>query len=275
MRQNKTAPWLFRAGVVALAFVTASCAEHQIRKLETSDRVGYEYTNALAKEYEALAKKESRVYNDQIDAQHFAVKGIQAAGGLEVLPENPQHWDLPESSVAAVTEGRERLIFAVLKGGRGRYIAPELSAKTVVLYDCWVEELEENHQPEHIGTCQKGFMDSLVQLEATIQKEAPTFSVWFDYNSSALTDDGAKMVAEAAKVAKFMDHHTVNVIGHTDPVGGRKHNLVLSQNRAAAVADALKKHGITNPRIIAVGSGELDTGREVEPRNRRVDIHLH
>jgi outer membrane protein OmpA-like peptidoglycan-associated protein len=56
-------------------------------------------------------------------------------------------------------------------------------------------------------------------------------------------------------------------------MGGRKHNLILSQNRAAAVRDALIKLGVEQNRITAVGAGEL-SGKELDPRHRRVDIQI-
>ncbi len=69
------------------------------------------------------------------------------------------------------------------------------------------------------------------------------------------------------------------VLGHTDTVGSPEDNLVLSRNRAAAIAKYFQgKGGITLP-ILACGFGEsmpaVETGDNVdEPRNRRAQYIL-
>lgn len=263
---------LLLAGTAVSALLLTGCAEYNIRKLESAGREGHPFTVALAKEYEALAKKESRVYNDGIDASHFAVKGLQAATGLQVLPEDPRHWDVPKERLEELLDWRERLIFALHKSGAR--IAPELGAQAQVAFDCAVEELEEGHQPENIAKCEKTFKDMLVEIEKAVHHFTPTFQVYFDLNSPKLSKDALKMIEEVADVAKHMDHHTVSITGNADGVGGRKHNLILTQQRAQAVKDALIAHGIDSKKIVAVGGGEVD-GLEVAPKNRNVTITLH
>ena len=68
------------------------------------------------------------------------------------------------------------------------------------------------------------------------------------------------------------------VEGHTDTVGARGLNQVLSERRASAVRDWLvRRHGIDPRRLEAVGLGEqqplVATPDETpEPRNRRVQV---
>jgi outer membrane protein OmpA-like peptidoglycan-associated protein len=81
-------------------------------------------------------------------------------------------------------------------------------------------------------------------------------------------------------------HASIQVVGHTDTTGTEKHNSGLGQQRADAVrtalADALKKHGVTTGQLDPIGTssaGESDlavkTADEVdEPRNRRVHIEV-
>ena len=68
------------------------------------------------------------------------------------------------------------------------------------------------------------------------------------------------------------------VLGHTDSVGQKSKNEILSKNRAAAIAQWFVKQGIGVP-VYARGFGEADlriaTGDEVdEPANRRADYIL-
>ena len=271
MEQQKKS-WVGHIAVVAVAVFSTGCADYYIDKLDRASLDGLAFSDHLAKEYEIFAKREANVYNDQIEAVHFAVKGLQASTGLNVLPENPNDWDIEDADLAKFMDARERLTFALDNGGRS--VAPEIAARAQVMYDCAVEERDENYQKEEMNKCWTGFTNALQHLEKAIQNQAPTFSVSFDMNSSILSNDAMHMLSEVAKVAKNMNPRSILVTGHTDGVGGRKHNLLLSQNRAAAVRDALVKMGIDAKRIVAVGAGEKD-GREVYPRNRRVDIRLH
>jgi outer membrane protein OmpA-like peptidoglycan-associated protein len=264
--------WAVKAAAIATAFFAAGCAEHYIDKLEHAKLEGLPFADHLAKEYELFAKRESRVYNDNTDAAHFAVKGLQAATGLNVLPEDPRKWDLTEADFKFFHDARKRLTFALDKSGRR--IAPALAARTQVFFDCAVEESEEGFQKDNIAKCKAGFINSLRDLEKAVHEQSPTFSVHFALNSSKLDKKAHETLAKVAKVAKNINLHAVIVTGHTDGVGGRKHNLVLSHNRAIAVRDALAKMGLNVKRLESVGGGELD-GAEVDPSNRRVDVHIH
>ncbi len=69
----------------------------------------------------------------------------------------------------------------------------------------------------------------------------------------------------------------MEVIGHTDNVGGAAYNQDLSQRRAVAVAEVLRNSGVPSGRIATYGRGEdapvasnqTDYGRA---QNRRVEI---
>ena len=272
--------WTFKVAALSAAFVLASCASGKISKLEKMPRDQREFNNALANEYEDLAKKESHIYNDGIDGRHFAVKGLQAAAGMSVLPEDPKDWGVHKKEMDYLMGSRERLLFALARGGR--FVEPELGAKTQVAYDCLVEELEEGtklhkHQKKEIDVCRKLFDKRLMDLETAIFKNGPIRRVHFDYNSANIERDGMMTIAEvAARINKFKDRH-VMVVGHTDPLGKRSRNLTLSQERADNVKKALVAHGV-DPKVIktSVGRGELRTSnKEFEPNNRVADIYFH
>ncbi len=277
MLQHK---WTFKVAALTAAVFAASCAEHKISKLENEPRDEREFNNALANEYEALAKKETRIYNDSIDGRHFAVKGLQAAAGMFVLPEDPTRWDIHKKDLPFLMDARERMLFALARGGR--FVEPELGAKTQVAYDCLVEEQEEGanlhkHQKKEIAVCQKLLTKRLGDLETAIFKNGPVRRVHFDYNSSNIERDGMMTVAEvAARVNKFKDRR-IMIVGHTDPVGKAGRNLTLSQDRANAVKKALLAHGVDAKAIkVTVGRGELKmSSKEFEPNSRVADMYLY
>lgn len=262
--------WHFHAAAVAMAVGLSGCAGYYIDELDGARLDGMPFANHLAKEYEMLAKRENNVYNDNISATHFAVKGIQATTGLNVLPENPQHWDIPEKDMPRFLDGRERLTFAL--DNNGRVIAPDIAARAQVMYDCAVEEADEG-DCDLSAKCWTGFQNALIHLEKSIQNQAPAFSIHFEMNSSVISNNAMHTLSEVARVSKNMPLHTVQITGHADGVGGRKHNLMLSQNRASAVRDTLVKMGVDAKRVVAVGAGEVSDHANV--RNRRVDIQIH
>ena len=70
----------------------------------------------------------------------------------------------------------------------------------------------------------------------------------------------------------------IEVRGHTDNRGSKKHNQALSERRAQTVMNYLKEHGVTN-HMTAVGYGEEDpiadnSTPEGRQQNRRVGLRI-
>lgn len=104
-------------------------------------------------------------------------------------------------------------------------------------------------------------------------------NVEFVVNSSELTMDAKAsldLVADALRGRP--DVKSMSVIGHTDSTGSNAYNQALSEKRAAAVADYLRRTGISC-RFISSGRGEsqpvadsmTETGRA---KNRRVELNV-
>ena len=101
--------------------------------------------------------------------------------------------------------------------------------------------------------------------------------VTFLLGSATLTADGQAVVAHVADVLAANPAIRVRIEGHTDTNGTPETNLVLSQARANAVADALVAHGIAADRLIAVGLGQAglkvpDDSPANQAVNRRVEF---
>lgn len=82
--------------------------------------------------------------------------------------------------------------------------------------------------------------------------------VLFDFDKSNLRPDG---IALLEKVKKHFAQHgadQLHVWGHTDSKGSDQYNAVLSQKRAVAVADWLKKQISVKGLIMAIGRGEKE-----------------
>ena len=101
--------------------------------------------------------------------------------------------------------------------------------------------------------------------------------VFFDTNSTALSQQANSTVGEASTVAKSMPNSKVIVTGFTDTDGSPGYNKALSVRRANAVKTALERVGVAPQAISVSGDGEqgllVQTGDQVKnPNNRRVRI---
>jgi OmpA-OmpF porin, OOP family len=119
-----------------------------------------------------------------------------------------------------------------------------------------------------------------VAQPASIPPPPPqTFIVYFDFDRSNLTADGARVVQDAAAAFKTTGFATVTVTGHTDLAGTQLYNLALSKRRADTVRAELVKDGVPTNLIVESWHGKespaVPTADGVrEARNRRVEIVL-
>ena len=71
----------------------------------------------------------------------------------------------------------------------------------------------------------------------------------------------------------------IEISGHTDNIGTDQANLLLSSNRAKAVADYLFSKGISKNRIKSVGKGKTmpaaeNSTEEGRALNRRIEMKI-
>jgi chemotaxis protein MotB len=107
--------------------------------------------------------------------------------------------------------------------------------------------------------------------------------VLFPSGSDALTDEGAKTLAEVAKILRTMPARHFIVAGHTDdvPVANERfaNNWELSSARAVRVTGALIRGGLRPQQLVAAGYSEYDpVARNVREagrkKNRRIELIL-
>jgi outer membrane protein OmpA-like peptidoglycan-associated protein len=101
--------------------------------------------------------------------------------------------------------------------------------------------------------------------------------VLFDFNKA---DINPAAISHLAKLAAFLNSNIdrdVTIEGHTDNVGAKDFNMLLSQRRANAVSDYLQSQGVEGARLQAAGKGaEFPvTDNSTAPKrqqNRRVEV---
>jgi len=105
------------------------------------------------------------------------------------------------------------------------------------------------------------------------------FVVYFEFDKSNLTPEGAKVVQDAAAAYKATGSARIAVTGYTDLAGTQQYNLGLSKRRADTVRGALVKAGVPDGVIAEAWRGKENPAVPTpdgvrEPRNRRVEIAL-
>jgi len=286
--------------VIAVATVLGACASpapydlnmSQVRALQDT---GNKFQVALHQDYVALAQSESDEA-DRRDATYFNAKARQAAANGNVLPTRMDERKIPAKYVAELTQSRANLMRMLDAGGPTK--APLPSSRAQTQFDCWMQEQEENYQPDDIAACRNGFLVALDQASGLVFAEAKplpqpkiatvpapkplvnvaSYTIYFDHNSSTLNP--AAMAANDEIIAKIKETQatSVTVNGYTDRSGTNEYNRLLAERRTATVTDAIQKSGI-KPKIGYESFGEnrsaVQTADDVRDwQNRRVIVTL-
>ena len=272
------------AAVIGMTALAAACAT----PWEVSDvneimvapapTVGSAFTKALFAEYKAYAIHEAKDEYEWDDAAIFARKGLRAATGEVVAPEEVASWSMPAARVKEVTDARARLVGYFSNGARER--VPAATAKAQAMFDCW---LEEEHEGDANSNCRAAFLKVEPELQvkpvmAVTPKIVKTFIVYFDFNKATLTKASQKVLKDVAAANGEIKPTSIYVAGHTDTVGKSAYNDKLSATRANVVAAALSKMGVTS-KLDQKSYGEAKLAvptkdNTKEGKNRRVEIYF-
>jgi OmpA-OmpF porin, OOP family len=268
-------------GAVAALALLAGCTSN-IDNLAATKGTGSPFTQALTTEYQAYTAEEKSEY-DWGNADHFAQKGLLAAGGANVEPEDLANWDIPADKQAELAAARTRLMTA-LNGG-ARDAKPADAARAQARFDCWVEEQDENWEDDKIAACKNDFMAAMDALEKKemAQAAAPmspaNYTVYFDFDKSVINPAGQVVINDVLADAAKHAPSSVSVTGHTDRAGPEDYNMALSLRRADSVRSALISGGVAADKITVAGRGESEPAVPTadgvrEAKNRRVEIIL-
>jgi outer membrane protein OmpA-like peptidoglycan-associated protein len=103
------------------------------------------------------------------------------------------------------------------------------------------------------------------------------FLLYYQRDSTRLTDGSTALIPQILEAIRERESLDISVIGHTDRIGDRKYNFILSRERARHVRDLLVEKGVDTELISVTSHGEdnplIPTPDEVaEPKNRRVEV---
>jgi OmpA-OmpF porin, OOP family len=293
-------PVLLKPAILVLLVTTVSGCSLSYDRAVGMRPEGSDFNKALHAGYVKLARAELDEL-DLEDTDAFALRALRSGRGEAVAPEDISRRKLPDDKITELTEARTRLVSTLNETVRARH--PKTAAQTQLAFECWMQEQEENFQPNDISACRDRFTRLMASIEArgnagasrplatrlraipasaTLKRDdiAQTgFVVLFDLDSAKLSEDGARILDDAVATAKRLGAAMVRIAGHADRSGTRPHNARLSLRRADIVADAFTAAGIDGSAIRMEALGEDNPvvptpDGMVEPRNRRVEIGI-
>ena len=284
------------AGVLALG----ACSGLGVQEARMVPPTGGAFETALHGEYLALSEAEYAEY-DYSDSDVFAANAVMAAGGSAPEPEMLEYREIPEANVEELGNARDRLVAALDASGRSK--APGSAAHAQGMFDCWMQEQEENIQPEDIAACRAGFFGAIVAVENALRPapepmveaepepepepmalpevEAPSthYVIFFAFNSSEISKDASGTIGDAVAATRQLKVVNITVAAHTDRAGASSYNQDLAQRRALAVVDKIRRFGGVNLNINIKNHGENKLAANTvdgvkDGRNRRVEIFI-
>lgn len=275
----------WKISVIALAAVTVTaCAGTKLQDARKMEPTGSPYNVELSRGYLELSRLEYSE-GDYVDSDFFAMRSMATGKGDSVAPQEVGQRHEPADKVGELTAARQRLVAAQSKGAVS--VAPSDTARAQVMFDCWMQEQEENRQPNDIAACRDGFLTAMGEVEkAMMPKPKPVvmmtpkdYLVFFDWNKADVTPEAASILKTVVTDAKKMGDTKVVATGYTDLSGSAAYNMGLSERRAEAVKADLVGQGVPANNITTIGRGEADplvpTADGVrEPQNRRVQIQF-
>ena len=101
--------------------------------------------------------------------------------------------------------------------------------------------------------------------------------VYFGFDSAVVTPTGVTTLSQVVGRFRSEGFSRLVVVGHTDRAGPDAYNEALSDQRAAAVADEIRRHGVSPVVVRTDGRGEAEPAVVTpdgvpEALNRRAEI---
>lgn len=271
------------AALMSLFLLCACDSTASLKELRHAQPSGDAYQTALASRYQEYAESKVASY-DWWTSKYFADKGLMAAYGREVLPEDPAAWEIPATMQDEFAEARNQLMAALPVAKTDQ---PAQAAEAVVAYDRWIELQDNGWDEPAIADARDDFFAALGALKpaeegavtAPTPVETTSTILYFPFDAASLTDTAKAAIAELASYLKSAGNATININGHADRAGSDDYNMQLSEERAKLVERALLDAGVPESMLHYFAFGESDPKQPTddgqrEPLNRRVEIFI-
>ena len=145
-----------------------------------------------------------------------------------------------------LTSARAGLVAALDASGRDE--ATQQAARAQRMFDCWLDEQEENIQRNDIASCRDDFRFALGKVQqALVKAPAPQpaaapwpapptrdYLVFFDFDRSDVRPDSAQILDEVVASFGALNASTISLVGFTDLAGSNDYNQNLSDRRTVS-----------------------------------------
>ena len=263
-------------------FSINSCAHFKIQKLNKKNNEPINFYEFLGLEYLEFAKYELYEMHDEIDANYFAYKASLALNENKFFPEDPKNWAIPKIYIEEANLMYNRINKLINSKLFNKY--PEEFSKMIAGYDCWIEQIEENWQFDHIELCLNKFNQNFIFIneklisnkkkleknnksensienkkESNLEKYKKTFEesiiedtkalrtiVFFEFDKFTLSSNQVIELEKFITIAKKNINMRIIIEGHTDTMGSKSYNSKLSKNRANFIKKYLMNRNLNN-----------------------------
>lgn len=144
----------------------------------------------------------------------------------------------------------------------------------------FVDLKNSKHAPSKVKhMSQKEIEDRFAKALAISPKAPVSYILYFEPNSTTLTQASENILEEAIKTMIKRTSCSVDIIGHTDTVGSKEHNMNISLKRAEYIQSVVREKKVKGVKLTSKGYGEADllvkTADNVsEAKNRNVEIFI-
>lgn len=259
---------------------------------------GEKFDNYLSEGYLRMAKQ-AEFERDFSTVEQFRQRGLWAMQGRLVNPEEIGARQLPAFAVGELIDARRWLVQALQAGAPEAF--PWEAARAQLMFDCWMEEQEENIQQADIDECKSGFYAAMQVIYARepelcaapaplpapvavtacpvqpIAVDSGPFVLLFELDKTQLIAESQATFEAIVAAAKQRQPNKILLRGHTDLSGNTRYNRSLSLRRVEAVIAMLQARGIQNVSIDGEYFGESQPSVKTrdgqrEQANRRVEV---
>ncbi|MCG8490782.1 MAG: OmpA family protein [Sneathiellales bacterium] len=275
--------------VLGAASITLAACGGKLGEAEKMDASGSAFNKALYADYITLSKGEYGE-GDYTDSDRFAEKAMTAASGADVAPYDPATWNIPADREAVMKGAHGRLVSALNSTAKDKATAQLARAQTS--FDCWVQEQEENFQPDHIAACRDAFIAAMNDVDKAMMvakpaapapapkkmmAEAKSWEILFHFDSTKTLAGAKGKIQEAIDYVKNFKRPRVTIAGYTDTSGSKEYNQALSNRRSEALAITAMDMGLDPKNVVMRSYGEDRLGVQTadgvkEQKNRRAVI---
>ena len=280
-----------------LVVTLAACGQStKLDELRQAAPKGTAFQNELAALYLTYAEVEQQ-YGNYDASTFFAEKGLSAAYGNDLEPEELEGWGLEDEQLETY-QGRRSQLLAFL-GDDIKKEAPRASAGGIFYYDCmianhfapdgeefaycqeqWQAMIGDLNEAQKRIVARQSFESQDIEALAENASEGERFLVYFALDDFSLSDAAERTVELLFNELNEKTNITIVVNGHTDTSGADRYNLLLSNRRADTVKRMLVSLGMESEQIETFGFGETDpavpTDNDVvERKNRRVEVVIN